>query len=374
MVKTQIPLAKEIGRVPSMTIPLDAQQEKRFQRLMEEVVMLDLHEHPMVLPADMDDLVEYLRGDVYKWGYEAVKHGGWTAISTANILRGHVKTDDGSFIEFNDLVDEIGMMLSDLSNHGDMAVKVSNAGEIIAAKEQGKVGFLPTVEHLAIGSDLHRVDMLHAMGIRLAGITYNKRNYIGDGLYERTDSGLSDFGVEVVRRMNDLGMAIDLSHAGLRTALDAIELSKAPVVYSHNCSYTLRPIRRSRKDEELVACAKKGGLIGITAVPNLLSDDPKQDIYCVLDHYDYMVKLVGIDHVGIGTDTLIGDHVGLHRKMLLGLGLLPNDLPAPYLNGLESPADGKNIIRGLITRGYPDEQITKIAGRNALEYLRRVMS
>ena len=133
-----------------------------------------------------------------------------------------MKTDDGSFIEFNDLVDEIGMMLSDLSNHGDMAVKVSNADEIIAAKEQGKVGFLPTVEHLAIGSDLHRVDMLHAMGIRLAGITYNKRNYIGDGLYERTDSGLSDFGVEVVRRMNDLGMAIDLSHAGLRTALDAI--------------------------------------------------------------------------------------------------------------------------------------------------------
>ena len=125
------------------------------------------------------------------------------------------------------------------------------------------------------------------------------------------------------------------------------------------------------KDDELLACARQGGLIGITAVPNSLSDDPQQDIGCVLDHYDYMVQLVGIDHVAIGSDTMVGDHVDFHRKVLGRTG--PGQLPAPYLNGLESPSDGKNIIRGLIIRGYSDGDIRKIAGQNALAFFRRVM-
>ncbi|MQG32763.1 MAG: diguanylate cyclase, partial [SAR202 cluster bacterium] len=235
----------------------------------------------------------------------------------------------------------------------------------------GKVGFMPTLEHLPIGNKLERLDQLHSMGVRLSGITYNRKNYIGDGMYERNPGGLSEFGIEAIHRMNDLGMAIDISHASTPTVMDTIEFSKAPVVFSHNAAYTIRPTKRTRKDEELKACAAKGGLVCITAVPNALSDDPEQDIECVLDHYDYMVKLIGIDHVGIGTDTVIGDHV-IFQHYMLGRDL--NELPAPYLNGLESPADGKNIIRGLIRRGYSDEDIKKILGGNALDLFRRVMS
>ncbi len=106
-------------------------------------------------------------------------------------------------------------------------------------------------------------------------------------------------------------------------------------------------------------------------MPNSLSDDPKQDIGCVLDHYDYMVRLVGVDQVGIGTDTNVGDHVAFHRVMLGRDG--PGQCPAPYLDGLESPADGKNIIRGLIQRGYSDEEVKKLTGGNALAFFRRVM-
>lgn len=365
---TTIPLVKEVGRVPSMIVPLASEQEKRFQALMEKIVMIDLHEHILVLPENLDDLLDYLHAGNYKWGYEAVKHGGWAAVGTANGFRGKLSTSTPASIQFGMLVDEIGMMLTDISLHSDVAVKVGSADEILAAKQQGKVGFFITVEHLAIGNEIHRVDVLYGIGVRLAGITYSFRNYIGDGGYERTDSGLSDFGMEVIRRMNDLGMAIDISHAGHATAMDAIKHSRTPVAFSHNAAYTLRPTRRTVKDEALVACAKKGGLIGITAVPNSLSDDPQQDINCVLDHYDYMVKLAGIDHVGIGTDTLIADHVAFHRKTMGR-----TDLPAPYLNGLESPADGKNIIRGLIARGYSDAEITGIAGGNALDFMRRVL-
>src|SRR5262245_59599352 len=108
----------------------------------------------------------------------------------------------------------------------------------------------------------------------------------------------------------------------------------------------------------------------MTAVPNSPRDHPAQGISCDLDHYDYMVKLVGIDHVGIGTDSSIGSHVEFHRVVL---GRKPEQMPAPYLNGLESLADGKNIIRGLIQRGYSDTDIQKIAGGNALAFFRRVM-
>jgi membrane dipeptidase len=253
-------------------------------------------------------------------------------------------------------------------------MKIERADDILRAKQEGKIGFLPTVEHLAIGGVLERLDVLYGMGVRLGGITYSRRNAIGDGQNERTDAGLSSFGVAVVRRMNDLGMVIDVSHAGFATAMDAIEHSRAPVVFSHNAAYTLRPTARTRKDEELVACAQKGGLIGITAVPNSLSDDPEQDIACVLDHYDYMVRLVGVDHVAIGTDTLIGDHVGYHIKMMArGPAAAPTRRPAKYLNGLESPADGTNIIRGLIARGHSDVDIAKIAGGNALRLFREVI-
>ena len=366
-----IPLAREVGRVPSSTVPLGRDEETRFERIMDQAVMIDVHQHPFVLPDDMDLFIEFLRtNDRYHYGYQAVQAGGWSTVTTASAFSGFKSTTDMSFMEYEDIAAEVGGMLADVAQQ-DNVVRVTNADEILSARQQGRIGFLPTLEHLAIGNRIERVDALYGMGVRLAGITYNRRNFIGDGQTERNPGGLSEFGVQVVHRMNDLGMAVDLSHASTPTAMDAIEISRAPTVFSHNASYTLRPNGRTRKDEELLACARNGGLVCITAVPNSLSDDPEQDIECVLDHYDYMVNLVGVDHVGIGTDTTVGDHVGFHRVLL---GRTPDMLPAPYLNGLESPADGKNIVRGLIRRGHSDEDVLKIIGGNALDYFRRVMA
>jgi membrane dipeptidase len=368
---SQFKLAAQIGRVPSMRVPLDAAQELRYQRLMDALVLIDVHQHPMVLADDPNEMPAYFRANDYVWGFEAVKTGGWTTVATANLLSCLGKEPDPSFSRFSDLVDEVGMMLADVHKQSDSVMRVTRTEDILDARQSARIGFLPTLEHLSIEHELHHVDVLYGIGIRLAGLTYMRKTFIGDGQYERTNCGLSDFGVKVVRRMNEIGMAIDLSHAGSKTALEAIELSHVPTVFSHNAAYTIRPTRRSRSDEELLACAAKGGLCCVTAVPNSLSDDPRQDINCVLDHYDYFVKLVGIDHVGIGTDTQIGDHVGFHRVML-GRDA-PASLPAPYLDGLESPADGYNIIRGLIARGYDDASIRKIAGQNALDFFRRTI-
>jgi membrane dipeptidase len=283
---------------------------------------------------------------------------------------GVAHVEEGSYLKFADLVDEIGLLQTDLSRRDDVKL-VLCAEHAAEAQRAGKLGVLVVAEHVALGDQPYRVDVLYGLGVRLAGLTYTRKNPLGSGQNEDNDEGLTPVGREVVGRMNSVGMVIDLSHAGQRTALEAIEASAAPVVFSHNAAYRLRASRRTRRDEELIACAKKGGLVCVTAVPNSLSDDPQQDINCVLDHYDYLVQLLGDDHVGIGTDTVVGDHVGFTRALFLPPDAPPP--PAPYLNGLESPADGSNIVRGLIARGYSDSAIRKIAGQNALGLLRRVI-
>jgi membrane dipeptidase len=363
MAESSIPLAKQVIPDRSTSVTLDADQETRFQHLVEEVTMIDLHQHPMVKPEDPSRFNEYLRGGVYEWGYEAIRHGGFTAVGTANVYRGMLNTDEMSFIRFEDLLDEINLMLADVSRH-DEVVKVGSAADIEAAKQHGKVGFLPTVEHLAIGNQLQRLDVLYNIGVRLAGLTYRRKNYIGDGHLERNDGGLSTFGIEVVQRMNELGMVVDLSHASFQTAMDAIEFSQAPVAFSHDGSYTLGQQQgggeyasgRLRRDEELIACAKKGGIIGVTVQPSVINSwGSELSIDRLLDHYDYMVKLLGIDHVAIGTDSSIDVR------------------SSGFISGVESPAEGKNIIRGLVVRGYSDADIIKITGGNALAFFRRVM-
>lgn len=367
-------MAEQVGRVPSMVVPLDTDQQTRFERLVDTITLVDMHEHPMLLTESASEFTAYFRTHAYQWGYEAVRHGGWTTVATANGLSCGANSTDGSFGRFEDLLEEVLLMQADLSKHPDV-LRIARADDIVSARQRGAISFLPTVEHLALGHELHRVDVLYGAGVRLAGVTYMRKNYLGDGQNERTDAGLSELGVEVVRRMNDLGMVVDLSHAGSRTALDAIEQSRVPVVFSHNAAHAIWPTPRTRSDADFVACAARGGLICVTAVPNSLSNDPRQDINCVLDHYDYLVKLVGVEHVAIGTDTLVGDHVGLHklgaaRRAASGL---PSSFPAPYLDGLESPADGQNIIRGLIARGHSDAAITRIAGQNAIDLLRRTI-
>ena len=323
-------LAAQVGRVPSMVVPLDQEQERRFERLMDDLLMIDMHQHVQVLPEPVDDLFEYARERQYTWGYEAAQGG--------RLVHGH----DGERAEHDRV--RAGAVVRRLHGSRDRdradagrrgppgrrRLTVRTADDIVAAKQRGALGWLPTVEHLAMGAHLHHLDTLYGLGVRLGGLTYTRKTYTGDGQMERGDGGLSELGIAAVERMNDLGMIVDLSHANARTALEAIERSKVPTIFSHNAAKAVWQTARTRDDADFVACAERGGLICVTAVPNSLSDSPDQDINCVLDHYDYLVKLVGVDHVGIGTDTMIGDHVGFHRAALYrGDDVTPVPGPVP---------------------------------------------
>jgi membrane dipeptidase len=353
-----------------MVVPLDPEQEARFAELMPQLALVDMHQHTMVMPESVGDFHAYAEGHAFTWGYDAARAGGWSVIGIACNMIGLAHVQDGSYIAFADLVDELALLQTDIFGHPDI-VPVLRVSDAERARAAGKLGVLAVAEHLALEDQPYRVEVLYGLGVRLAGLTYTRKSALGAGQNEDTDEGLTAMGREVVRRMNRVGMLIDLSHAGQHTALDTIAASAAPVIFSHNAAYALRPTRRTRQDAELKACAEKGGLVCVTAVPNSLSDDPHQDINVVLDHYDYLVNTLDEDHVGIGTDSVVGDHVGF-TMALMGTNA-PASAPAPYLDGLESPADGQNIVRGLIARGYADSTIRKIAGGNALDLLRRVI-
>jgi membrane dipeptidase len=278
--------------------------------------------------------------------------------------------------EFESSIETLGRFRRKIEKHPDF-MPAFHAQDFVRAKESGKQAVMFGLEPQSFGRDLGRVAIAYGLGIRVALLTLNTRNYVGDGCGERTNTGLSYLGLELVEQMNELGMLIDLSHCGTQTTLDAIEASQDPVLCNHVGARTLYPqLKRLKTDEELVALADKGGLAGISAIPNQLSRNPEQGIEDMLNHIDYIVHLIGTDHVAIGTDILFGDQVEVHRQTdqtLLKLDYYGQELNAPYMYGIESPEEWPNITRGLVSRGYSDDEIRKILGGNALRIISDVV-
>ncbi|HUG18777.1 MAG TPA: membrane dipeptidase, partial [Planctomycetaceae bacterium] len=179
--------------------------------------------------------------------------------------------------------------------------------DIVAAKERGKHclyltgnGVPLTQQWVSVEDELRYLRVFFHLGIRMMHLTYQRRNMIGDGCGEPGNAGLSDFGRWVIAEMNRVGVIPDCAHSGWRTSLEAAQVSEQPVVASHSVCGGIYPHIRSKPDEVLKAIAGTGGLIGICCIPRFLRQSG--DINALLDHIDYAVKLIGIDHVGIGTD------------------------------------------------------------------------
>src|SRR6185312_15052290 len=142
----------------------------------------------------------------------------------------------------------------------------------------------------------------YQLGLRCAQLTYNTQNLLGSGSTERVDGGITDYGGEIVTAMNEVGMLVDVSHSGDRTTLDAIELSPKPIAITHSNCRALNNHPRLKTDEAIRKLAAKGGVMGITEVRMFVRDRDPVTVEDIVDHVDHVVKLVGIDHVGIGSD------------------------------------------------------------------------
>jgi membrane dipeptidase len=230
-----------------------------------------------------------------------------------------------------------------------------------------------------IENELDRLDVLYGIGIRQIGIAYSDANALGSGLSEPTDGGLTSFGRRAVARMNQLGLAIDVSHSSDRTALDTCEQSARPVLITHAGARAVWNTARMKPDAVLRAVADTGGVIGMSAAPHttLSADHPQHSIESVMDHFTYCADLVGLDHVAFGPDTLYGDHVALHRTFahLLSLAATrgPGFEPVDYVDGLENPTENfPNICAWLVQHGYADDEIRAVLGGNVYRVLQQI--
>ena len=239
-------------------------------------------------------------------------------------------------------------------NQDDISL-ITDYNQIKEANRAGKIAAILSIEGgEALEGDLGVLRVLYRLGVRLLTLTWNQRNQIADGIGEsRTGSGLTEFGLKVIDEMNDLRMLIDVSHLSETGFWDVIKRSKAPIVASHSNCYSICSHLRNLKDEQIKALADKGGVIGITFVPNFLTQEKrKTTVKDVVTHIDYLVEKAGIDCVGLGSD-------------FDGTGALPL--------GLEGVEKIPYITEELLNRGYKEKDIKKILGENFLKAFKEVV-
>ena len=253
-----------------------------------------------------------------------------------------------------------------ISVHGRQFVRVDTIAHLEFAKRTGRIGILLGFQNSDHFRMLDDVQYFHGLGQRVSQLTYNVRNAIGSGYESRPDEGLSPFGVEMVGRMNQVGIAVDLSHCGDRTTLDTIAASRKPAVVSHANCRALNPHPRCKTDEEIKKLAAQGGVMGISSVRMFVKMSGPATIENVLDHFDHVAKLVGVEYVGVGSDIDLDGYDKLppvlHRRMLSGYK--ENAPEYGDIPGLNHPQRMFDLTEGLIRRGYSDAQVEAMIGGN----------
>ncbi|MGH2378105.1 MAG: dipeptidase [Candidatus Limnocylindria bacterium] len=372
-------LAKEIDRVPSRRVEVSEDEERRVWGLLEANTVVSLHDHVTVAPMNVAEMPEYRRHGREWTGYEGLSVSGLDAVFDA-LMGGTATITSRAGWKWDDVIYDLGMRLSDIA-HQDFLVLTGTLEEIRAAKASGRIAFIPCLETATpIENEVDRLDVLYGLGIRSCGIAYSEANALGSGLREAHDAGLTEFGRQAVRRMDRLGIAIDLSHAGDRTSLDTIEASERPVFVTHAGARALWDTKRMKPDAVLRACAERGGVIGISAAAHttLTEKHPLHSIESVMEHFEYVAGLVGMDHVAFGPDLFFGDHVAYHRFFSAQFSTAASRgakkfQEIEYVDGIENPSESfPNIVRWLVRHGYSDADIGKAIGGNVMRALAQV--
>jgi membrane dipeptidase len=241
-----------------------------------------------------------------------------------------------------------------LSERPDAFVPILAAKDLPRPRAEGKVGLLLGFQNSDHFRTVDDVAYFHRLGQRVSQLTYDKANRLGGGCRD-TDPGLTPFGAEVIGEMNRLGMAIDLSHCGERTTLEAIERSRRPVLVTHSNSDRLVPGHpRCKSDRVLRALAKKGGVMGITFLPAFVRPGGGASLSDVLDHFEHVARRVGVEHVGVGSDfdvDAVDPRTGRVR-------------PKYELDGVEPARRTFALADGLLARGWSEGDVVLALGGN----------
>ena len=277
---------------------------------------------------------------------------------------------------FEKVVTGIARWEGEIDAHPGVLARVRSVGDLQQARSRGVTGLVYGVQDgVSFEDDLERLATLHQLGLRVVQPTYNRRNLLGDGCMEPADAGLSRMGLEAVERLNTLGMLVDLSHCGRRTAMDAINASKRPVAFTHTGCFALVEHPRHRTDQELRAVADSGGVSGIFIMP-YLSKGKQPTAADVVAHIEHAVKVAGEDHVSLGTDGYVSStdltpdfrqrHQEITRERQRRGIAAPYETEEGYLfaSDLNTPRRFETLAGLLLERGHSEARVAKILGGN----------
>jgi membrane dipeptidase len=271
-----------------------------------------------------------------------------------------------------------------LAARSDVLLRIDDARDFARVRNDKKIGVMLTMQESTHFRGPDDVDEFFALGQRISQLTYNFNNRIGSGFLEQRDGGLSVFGLSIMERMEKVGMGVDLSHCGDQTTLDALEAAKRPALFTHaTCRALNEGHLRAKTDEAIRKLAKTGGIMGIAFIRFLVRDREPVTLADVLDHFDYIRKLVGVEYLAVGSDL---DVVG-NGNAIGGDGKGPESQPnfdryryhvekpqRVATTGLDHPKRIFDLTEGLIARGYSDSDIKMILGGNAVRVLGKIWS
>ncbi|QDL94067.1 membrane dipeptidase (plasmid) [Paroceanicella profunda] len=316
-----------------------------------------------------DDLVVFDGLIISRWGpdiFAAMREGGLTAANcTCSVWE-----------NFRDTMLNIGRWNRDFAAHADKIVKARSVADIRRAKAEGRTAIVLGFQNTSAFEDrVEFVELFKEQGVGIVQMTYNTQNLVGSGCYESTDSGLSDFGHDIVAEMNRVGMLCDLSHVGPKTSHDVILASKKPVAYSHCLPAGLKAHPRNKTDEQLRFIAEHEGFVGVTMFPPFLAAGNAATIDDYVAAIDYISNLVGEESVGFGTDFTQGYGTPFFEYLNRDKGdgrQLTEFWQVEFPEGLKTIADYPNMTAAMQRAGWSDSRIARVMGENWLSLLDRV--
>lgn len=264
-----------------------------------------------------------------------------------------------------------------ITDFPDLLMRIDSAQDLDDVSKNGRIGIilgLQNSDHFRTAKD---VKEFYFLGQRISQLTYNSQNLIGSGSTDRVDGGISDFGESIIKAMNEVGMAVDVSHCGDQTTLDAFEISKAPVMITHSNVRALAPGHpRCKTDEAIKKVADSGSIMGITSVRNFVTNDEPTTIEDFVDHIEHVIKVAGIEHAGVGTDADLHGYDDLPEPFYSNLkGMFKSSYAFRDkidIEGMDHPQKMFDLTEALIRRGYSDDNIRAILGGNAKRVLSEI--
>ncbi len=323
------------------------------------------------------DMLGVLKLDFTPEAYAGPASAGEAAMFRASGITGfHHSIGFGGATAYEDVLTWFAAWQGYVGRNADLFCLVDTAADLDRAKAQRKVAVIMGVQNADHFREAKDVKAFHQLGQRCAQLTYNSQNFIGSGSTDRIDGGLSDFGAEIVQAMNAAGMLVDVSHCGDRTTLDAIEASPKPIAITHSNCRALNDHPRLKTDEAIKKLAAKGGVMGITGVRNFVRDREPTTVEHMVDHIDHVAKLVGIEHVGIGSDADLNgyDDMPAEQRKQLRAAYKSSYAFRDRLDtdGFDHPRKVYDLTEALIRRGYSDANIEAVLGGNFRRLLGRV--